>query len=242
LGTTDKQVLISDLSDAQLSNLNAYFTRMGPNKDFTVEQFHKILAEILRRANVRSASDATEGSARRPAAKKEETCGAAAADASPTGQMTLNEAIAAAKVEGYAYDKHVARHYQEAMRQSPLELRIEKKTYDRAVQGKLAKGHYDMAVMLSTHAEGIQQALDEKGAGGQRKKDKYRYRLMVPVDPSRQGHPAKSHNCGIAVVNPKVGARNHKVEAHNLASWHRGSAAGTRRSYDCRLSKFGRNP
>jgi hypothetical protein len=47
---------------------------------------------------------------------------------------------------------------------SPLELRITKRTLDTTAQTVLAKGDHDMAVMISAHIDGIQQALDDKGA------------------------------------------------------------------------------
>jgi len=72
------------------------------------------------------------------------------------------------KAEGFDYEKRVAQGYEESMKQSPLELRMEKKLWDRTIQSLLGKGDYDGAVMVSARFKGIQQALDEKAASRSR--------------------------------------------------------------------------
>ena len=155
--TETKMVKTKDLTDQELANVRAvYELRKDPKEEFNLL--------LVKREQARRAKNAWE------AINDRQNVAPPASTPPPSsaGKMTIDEAIAQAKAEGFDYEKRVAQGYEESMKQSPLELRMEKKLWDRTIQSLLGKGDYDGAVMVSARFKGIQQALDEKAASRSR--------------------------------------------------------------------------
>ena len=151
--TETKMVKTKDLTDQELANVRAvYELRKDPKEEFNLL--------LVKREQARRAKNAREAiNDRQNVAPPGGT-----PPPSSAGQITMEEAVAQAKAEGFGYEKRVAQGYEESMKQSPLELRMEKKLWDRTIQSLLAKGDYNGAVVISARLKGIQQALDEKAA------------------------------------------------------------------------------